>query len=137
MDGGAEEAAEPAIGMNSSNLPPLDPAAAKAGRATAETAWQLNRLSLLLTLVAVLFFSGVTWALGSDGRLDRSDGLVLVALFLFWQSFQVFDVPSNQRLLFFLQDVQEGFSHLQFKLQVCSQIIAVDLDIHEVFSLLD
>jgi len=43
----------------------------------------------------VLFFSGVTWALGSDGRLDRPDGLVLVALFLFWQSFQVFDVLKH------------------------------------------
>jgi cation:H+ antiporter len=53
---------------------------------------QLNKLSLLLTLAAVIFFSGMTWALGRDGRLDKSDGLVLVASFLFWQCFQVFDV---------------------------------------------
>jgi len=57
-----------------------------------DTAQQLNRLSLELTIAAVLFFSGVAWALGRDGVLDRSDGLVLVALFLFWQCFQVFDV---------------------------------------------
>ncbi|HWA85457.1 MAG TPA: sodium:calcium symporter [Opitutus sp.] len=63
--------------------------------AAAETARQLDRLSLLLTLAAVLFFSGVAWALGSDGRLDRNDGLVLVALFLFWQCFQVFDVLKH------------------------------------------
>lgn len=56
---------------------------------------QLNRLSLLLTLAAVMFFSGVTWALASDGRLDRNDGVVLVALFLFWQCFQVFDVLKH------------------------------------------
>lgn len=56
---------------------------------------QLNRLSLLLTLTAGLFFSGITWALGADGTLDRSDGLVLVGLFLFWQSFQVFDVLKH------------------------------------------
>jgi cation:H+ antiporter len=56
---------------------------------------KLNRLSLLLTLFAVLFFAGVTWALGADGQLDRRDGLVLVALFLFWQSFQVFDVLKH------------------------------------------
>ena len=67
--------------------------ARKKGRSTAaETTQQLNRLSLLLTLTAALFFSGATWALGSDGILDARDGLVLVALFLFWQCFQVFDV---------------------------------------------
>lgn len=56
---------------------------------------QLNRLSLLLTLAAALFFAGATWALGADGTLDASDGLVLVGLFLFWQCFQVFDVLKH------------------------------------------
>jgi cation:H+ antiporter len=56
---------------------------------------QLNRLSLLLTLTAVLFFTGTTWALGRDGTLDRTDGLVLIGLFLFWQCFQVFDVMKH------------------------------------------
>jgi cation:H+ antiporter len=63
--------------------------------AGAEVAQQLNQLSLLLSLAAVLFFGGVTWALGSDGQLDERDGLVLVALFLFWQCFQVFDVLKH------------------------------------------
>jgi cation:H+ antiporter len=63
-----------------------------------EQAHRINRLSLLLTLSAVLFFTGATWALGHDGRLSRSDGLVLVGLFLFWQCFHVFDVlKSNVR----------------------------------------
>ncbi|MBI4625220.1 MAG: sodium:calcium symporter [Verrucomicrobia bacterium] len=68
-----------------------------------DTGQQLNQLSLLLTLIAVLFFTGVTWVLGADGKLDRGDGLVLVALFLFWQCFQVFDVLKynvRQRLRF-------------------------------------
>lgn len=65
-------------------------AAAKAG-ATA----QLTRLSLLLTLAAVMFFSGVTWALAADGRLDGHDGFVLIGLFLFWQCFHVFDVLKH------------------------------------------
>lgn len=56
---------------------------------------QLGRLSLLLSLAAVLFFGGVAWALAGDGRLDRSDGMVLVGLFLFWQCFQVFDVLKH------------------------------------------
>lgn len=55
-------------------------------------AQELNRLSLLLTLTAVLFFTGATWALARDGRLDFGDGLVLVGLFLFWQCFHVFEV---------------------------------------------
>lgn len=65
------------------------------GGAAAETERQINRLSLLLTLAAVIFFSGVTWALGADGTLDLSDGLVLTGLFLFWQCFQVFDVLKH------------------------------------------
>jgi len=53
---------------------------------------QINRLSLLLTLTAVLFFTGAVWALGGDGRIDFYDGLVLIGLFLFWQCFHVFEV---------------------------------------------
>jgi len=55
-------------------------------------AQELNRLSLLLTLTAVLFFTGAVWALGRKGSLNFNDGLVLVGLFLFWQCFHVFDV---------------------------------------------
>lgn len=59
------------------------------------TASQLNRLSLLLTLTAALFFSGAVWVLGQDGQLDQADGLMLIGLFLFWQCFQVFDVLKH------------------------------------------
>lgn len=59
---------------------------------------QINRLSLLLTLSAVGFFTGATWALARDRKIDFGDGLVLVGLFLFWQCFHVFDVlKSNVR----------------------------------------
>ena len=63
--------------------------------AAAEAAQQLNQLSLLLTLAAAVFFAGITWALGTDGQLETGDGLALVALFLFWQCFQVFDVLKH------------------------------------------
>jgi cation:H+ antiporter len=56
---------------------------------------ELNRLSLLLTLTAVLFFTGAVWALGRKGRIDFNDGMVLVGLFLFWQCFHIFDVLKN------------------------------------------
>ncbi len=59
---------------------------------------QLNRLALLLTLTAILFFTGAVWAMGRKGRLTHDDGLVLVGLFLFWQLIHVFEVlKSNVR----------------------------------------
>jgi len=59
---------------------------------------QINRLSLLLTLTAALFFAGAAWALGRDGKIDLGDGLVLVGIFLFWQCFHIFEVlKSNVR----------------------------------------
>lgn len=57
---------------------------------------QIHRLSLLLTLTAGLFFCGAIYALARDGRLDFSDGLVLVGLFLFWQCFHVFEVMKQK-----------------------------------------
>jgi cation:H+ antiporter len=75
----------------------------KNGGVAAATGAQVNRLSLLLTLAAVLFFTGGTWLLADDGKLTRTDGLMLVGLFLFWQTFQVFDVMKHnaQRKLSF------------------------------------
>jgi len=67
----------------------------KSGGAAAATGAQINRLSLLLTLAAVLFFTGATWLMAQDGRLGRTDGFLLIGLFLFWQSFQVFDVMKH------------------------------------------
>lgn len=56
---------------------------------------RLNRLSLGLTLTAAGFFSGLLWILARDGTLDRTDGGVLVALFLFWQCLQVVDALKS------------------------------------------
>jgi cation:H+ antiporter len=57
---------------------------------------RINRLSILLTLTAVLFFTGAVWALASDGSINFSKGLVLIGLFLFWQCIHVFDVLKNK-----------------------------------------
>lgn len=57
-----------------------------------EREWRLNRLSLFLTLAAGAFFALVLWALSLNGTLGLAEGLVLVAIFFFWQAFQVFDV---------------------------------------------
>ncbi|MFT5836986.1 MAG: cation:H+ antiporter, partial [Candidatus Azotimanducaceae bacterium] len=53
---------------------------------------KLHRLSLALTLVAMIFFSLTVWVLGQDGEIDRFDGFALVGLFAFWQCFHVFEV---------------------------------------------
>jgi len=59
---------------------------------------KLNRLSTLLTLAAVLFFTGTTWALSRDHQINFSDGLALIASFIFWQCIHVFEVlKSNVR----------------------------------------
>jgi cation:H+ antiporter len=62
---------------------------------SAGKAYELNRLSLLLTLTAVLFFTGAVWALGRNRQIDFNEGLVLIGLFLFWQCFHVFDVLKH------------------------------------------
>lgn len=66
-------------------------ASAKKGKAPADPQ-RANRLSLLLTLTAAAFFTGVMWAVGRDKRIDFGDGLVLVGIFLFWQVIHVFEV---------------------------------------------
>jgi cation:H+ antiporter len=56
---------------------------------------RVNRLALMLTLAAVLFFTGALWALGRDGEISFYDGLILIGLFLFWQCFHVFEVMKE------------------------------------------
>lgn len=85
--------ASAASGEEGKSKRPKKAAAAKLEKA--ETEQRLSRLSLYLTMAAVVFFSGAVWALGQDGFLDFGDGLVLVGLFLFWQCFQVFDVLKH------------------------------------------
>jgi len=87
----------PALAWGLTVLPGSGGKGAKGGRAGGDggTEAQINRLSLLLTLAAVLFFTGAVWLLGQDGRLDRTDGLALIGLFLFWQCVQVFDVLKH------------------------------------------
>jgi len=62
----------------------------------------MNRLAMLLTLMAVMFFTSVFWVTGRDGKIDGNEGLVLVGLFLFWQCFHLYEVlkkkvSQNQR----------------------------------------
>jgi cation:H+ antiporter len=88
----------PAIVWGIKVLPAKKARTARNQKKDAGKAHELNRLSLLLTLLAVLFFTGAVWAMGRKGTLDFNDGLVLIGLFLFWQCFHVFDVlKSNVR----------------------------------------
>lgn len=56
---------------------------------------RISYFSLVLTIIALLFFTGAVWTLGRDGRLDFSDGLMLCGLFLFWQVIHIFEVMKN------------------------------------------
>lgn len=67
----------------------------KKKRPNGDTERRIDRLSLLLTLTAVFFFTGGVWALARKGKLDFGDGLMLVGVFLFWQCFHVFEVLKN------------------------------------------
>lgn len=60
--------------------------------------FKVGRLSLALNLVAALFFSSIVWLLAADGELARTDGAVLLVLFLFWQCFHVYDVRKTNIL---------------------------------------
>lgn len=71
------------------------PTAASAGARKSKKyadAYHLYRLELLFTLIALFLFTGTLWALAKDGTIDFYDGLVLVALFLFWQVLHVFEI---------------------------------------------
>lgn len=65
-------------------------AGSRAKKAVRES--KLHRLSLALTLVALIFFNLTVWVLGQDGEIDRFDGFALVGLFAFWQCFHIFEV---------------------------------------------
>lgn len=56
---------------------------------------RINRLNLLFTLIALFLFTGTLWALAKDQILDFYDGLVLIALFVFWQILHVFEILKD------------------------------------------
>ena len=85
----------PALLWGLAVVPGLPAIGGRGGRRGGDPGPRINRLSLLLTLAAVLFFTGAVWILGQDGRLDRRDGFMLTGLFLFWQCFQVLDVLKH------------------------------------------
>jgi cation:H+ antiporter len=60
--------------------------------------FRAGRLSLALNLVAAIFFSFIVWLLAADGELARADGAVLLALFVFWQCFHIYDVKKTNLL---------------------------------------
>jgi cation:H+ antiporter len=53
---------------------------------------RINYLSLLLSLLALIFFTAALWLVGRDGVIKANDGWILVGIFLFWQAFHIFEV---------------------------------------------
>ncbi|HSR87629.1 MAG TPA: hypothetical protein VLL07_01640 [Pontiella sp.] len=60
--------------------------------------FRMGRLSLALNLVAAFFFSFILWLLAADGKLSRTEGVVLLTLFVFWQCFHIYDVKKTNLL---------------------------------------
>jgi cation:H+ antiporter len=107
----------PAIIWSMNVVPKKKPDTGRKKKNAPDNPSELNRLSLLLTLTAVFFFTGVVWAMGRKGRLDFNDGLVLIGLFLFWQCFHVFEVLK--------QSVRSGQSTFNWMLPVDLALLAV------------
>jgi len=60
--------------------------------------FRVGRLAISLNLMAAFFFSLFVWLLAADGELGRTDGGMLVALFVFWQLFHLYDVKKTNLL---------------------------------------
>ncbi len=56
---------------------------------------KINHLSLVLSILALIFFALSVFFVSKDGRITASDGMLLVGIFLFWQLYNVFDVLKN------------------------------------------
>ena len=56
---------------------------------------RISRLSLLLSILALSFFSLALFFMSKDGKLDAVDGILLLGIFLFWQLFHIFEVLKN------------------------------------------
>ncbi|MGP8198719.1 MAG: sodium:calcium symporter [Limisphaerales bacterium] len=69
----------------------------KAAKSGQNCSHHLNRLSMMLTLMAVLFFTSTAWVVGRRHEIGLGEGLILVGLFLCWQSFHVFEVLKSNR----------------------------------------
>ncbi|NOX34072.1 MAG: sodium:calcium symporter [Deltaproteobacteria bacterium] len=68
------------------------------GRKKHDAYLKINHLSLLLSILALIFFSAATWLVSKDGFISNIDGFMLVGIFLFWQMFHIFDVLKNNTL---------------------------------------
>jgi cation:H+ antiporter len=56
---------------------------------------KINHLSLLLSILALIFFTAAVWLVSKDGTIVRNEGFMLIGIFLFWQLFHIFDVLKN------------------------------------------
>lgn len=67
------------------------------GRSTkkARREQSVHRISVCLSLIAALFFTGMVLALGLDGQLSRGDGAVMVGTFIFWQVLEVLNLMRH------------------------------------------
>ena len=97
----------------------------KSGKRAVKVA-RVQRLSLVLTIAAMVIFTGIFWALAQDRYLSRGDGMVLIALFLFWQGFHVYEVLKENILK--PNRASKGLLSDGIILLICGGIIYVSID---------
>ncbi|MFH2093562.1 MAG: sodium:calcium symporter [Pseudomonadota bacterium] len=66
------------------------------GKHLAVNDMKINRLSLVLSLLALVFFGAAVFAVSRDGSINMADGMLLVGIFLFWQVIHLFDVLKSK-----------------------------------------
>jgi cation:H+ antiporter len=65
------------------------------GKKTHDDDSRIHHLSLLLSLLAMIFFLAAVYVVSRDGKITAPDGMILVGIFFFWQLYHVFDVLKN------------------------------------------
>ena len=96
------------------------------GKKTDDSETRVNRLSLVLSLMAMVFFGAAVFVVSKDGTIDTTDGMLLVGLFLFWQLYHVFDVLKNKTR-----------SEAKIRPRICFDLAIVGLCAWGIFSSID
>ncbi|SDU61742.1 sodium:calcium symporter [Desulfobacula phenolica] len=56
---------------------------------------KINHLSLLFSILAMIFFCAAVFLVSRDGKISSADGIMLMGIFFFWQLYHMFDVLKN------------------------------------------
>ncbi len=87
---------------------------------------KINHLSLLLSIIALIFFSVCILFVSKDGVINSFDGMLLVGIFVFWQLYHLFDVLKNNTR-----------TNTKIKKKIILDLIVISLCAWGIFSSID